>query len=66
VDSRAQTNSPLDRLFSDTYITERHETMVRAPAAVVYQTARTLDLGSLWLVNRMFWLRGKVLGAKIL
>jgi hypothetical protein len=31
---------------------------------VVYQTARSLDLGSLWLVNRMFWLRGKVLGAR--
>jgi hypothetical protein len=56
--------SPLDRFFSDTDLSERHETTVRAPAALVYETARNLDLGSLWLVQRIFWLRGRVLGAR--
>jgi hypothetical protein len=56
--------SPLDRFFSEADLSERHETMVRAPAALVYETARNLDLGSLWMVRRIFWLRGKVLGAK--
>ena len=56
--------SPLDRFFSDTDLNERHETTVRAPAALVYETARNLDLGSLWMVQRIFWLRAKVLGAR--
>jgi len=56
--------SPLDRFFSETDLSERHETMVRAPSALVYETARNLDLGSLWLVQRIFWLRARVLGAR--
>ena len=56
--------SPLDRFFSGADLSERHEITVRAPAAVVYETARSLDLGSLWMVRRIFWLRGKILGAK--
>lgn len=61
---RVRNPSPLDRFFSNTDLSERHETTVRAPAALVYETARAIDLRSLWLVRRLFWLRGKVLGAK--
>jgi hypothetical protein len=45
-------------------VQERHQTMVRAPAAFVLQTARDLDLGSIPMVRALFWLRGRILGAK--
>ncbi len=42
----------------------RHETVVRAPAALVLETARTFDLRSAPLVRAIFWLRAMILGAK--
>lgn len=54
----------LDRLIPDAAVQRRHETVVSAPAALVFDTARTFDLRSILLVRAIFWLRGKILGAK--
>lgn len=43
---------------------ERHETIVRAPADVVFDVARHFDLQSIPLVRAIFWLRAVVLGAQ--
>jgi len=42
----------------------RHQTVVRAPAAFVLETARTLSLRSVPLVRAIFRLRALILGAK--
>ncbi len=42
-------------------IRERHGIMVRAPAALVLEVARTFDLQSIPLVRAIFWLRSKLL-----
>ena len=44
-------------------IRKRHEIIVHAPADVVLQTAEQFDLLSIPLVNAIFWLRGKIMGA---
>lgn len=56
--------SPLDRFFTRTDIRERHETTVHAPAPVVYEAARTLDIGSLWQVQAIFRMRARMMRAK--
>lgn len=43
---------------------EQHETIVRAPADVVFDVAQHLDLQSIPLVRAIFWLRAVVLGAQ--
>lgn len=43
---------------------ERHETIVRAPADVVFDVAQHFDLQSIPLVRAIFWLRAVVLGAQ--
>jgi hypothetical protein len=43
---------------------ERHETIVRAPADVVFDVARHFNLQSIPLVRAIFWLRAKLLGAR--
>ncbi len=55
---------PVDRFIPNPDVRERHETIVRAPAALVFETARNFDLGSVPLVRAIFWLRAAVLGAK--
>ncbi len=42
----------------------RHGTVVRAPAALTLETARTLDLRSVSLVRAIFRLRSLILGAR--
>jgi hypothetical protein len=44
-------------------VTECHETLVRAPADLVFDVAQTLDLQSLPLVRAIFRLRAAILGA---
>ena len=44
-------------------VRERHETIVRAPAPLVYEVARALDIESIPPVHAIFWLREKILGA---
>jgi hypothetical protein len=56
--------NPVGRFIPEPDVRERHETLVRAPAAVVFETARSFDIGSLSLVNLIFRLRGLILGAK--
>jgi hypothetical protein len=59
------TQSPLlDRFIPDAAVQGRHETVVRAPAPLVLETARMFDLRSMLLVRAIFWLRAKILGAK--
>jgi hypothetical protein len=56
--------SALDRFFTRTDIRERHETTVHAPASVVYEAARSLDIGSLWQVQAIFRMRARMMRAK--
>jgi len=59
------TASPiLDRLIPQKTIGGRHQTIVRAPAPLVFEAACSLDLRSVPLVRAIFWLRAKILGAK--
>lgn len=44
-------------------VKECHEALVHAPAAVVLDVARNLDMQSVPLIRAIFWLRGKLLGA---
>jgi hypothetical protein len=44
-------------------VTERHETLVHAPADVVFDVARSLDMQTGPAIHAIFWLRGKLLGA---
>jgi hypothetical protein len=54
----------LDRFIPDPDLQIRYKIMVRAPAVLVLETARTFDLQSTALVRAIFWLRGRILGAK--
>lgn len=55
----------IDRFIpkSNADVIERHETTVRAPAAVVLEAAESFDLESIPIVRAIFWLRAKLLGA---
>jgi hypothetical protein len=44
-------------------VRESHTTMIRAPADIVFDVARTLDIMSIPAVKFIFWLRGALLGA---
>jgi hypothetical protein len=52
----------IDRFMPQADATERHETLVRAPADVVFDVAQTFDLQSIPLVRAIFWLRARILG----
>lgn len=56
--------SVLDRFIPDPDLQIRYSIMVRAPAALVLETAKTFDLRHTPLVRAIFWLRGVILGAK--
>lgn len=43
-------------------VTEHHEALVHAPADVVMDVARNLDMQAIPLVRAIFWLREKLLG----
>jgi hypothetical protein len=54
----------LDRFIPKADLQIRHKIMVRAPAALVLETAQTFDLRSMPLVRAIFWMRGRILGTK--
>ena len=54
----------LDTLIPNPAMRHRHQTVVRAPAALTLETARTFDLRSSPLVRAIFRLRAMILGAK--
>ncbi|MEW6208605.1 MAG: hypothetical protein AB1631_09575 [Acidobacteriota bacterium] len=53
----------IDRFISNPDVRKRHETIVRAPADVVFEVAEHFDLESILLVRAIFWLRARLLGA---
>ena len=52
--------SPLDHLIPSPDIRERFETTIKAPAALVMETAANFDMQSLPMVRAIFWLRDTV------
>lgn len=53
----------VERFMPQADITQCHEVLVRAPAALVFDVARNLDMQSIPLVRAIFWLRAKLLRA---
>jgi hypothetical protein len=62
--SEPPTTGPLDRFIPRPDVRERHETVVRAPAALVMDAARNFDLQSIPTVRAIFRLRERVMGAR--
>jgi hypothetical protein len=56
-------SAPLDAFIPAPQVRERFETTIRAPAALVLETAATFDLQSIGLVRAIFWLRDRVMRA---
>jgi hypothetical protein len=44
---------------------KRHEITIRAPAGLVLDVARHVDMQSIWIIRALFWLRAKILGARM-
>jgi hypothetical protein len=57
--------TPIDRFMPDADVRKRHDVVVHAPAALVLETARTFDMLSMPPVRAIFWLRARILGAKV-
>ena len=55
----------LDRFIPRFDVRERHEVTIKAPASLVLEVARSFDMQSIPLVRLIFWLRGKLLGARV-
>lgn len=55
---------PIERFIPDADMRKRHDIVVRAPAALVLETARRFDILSVPLVRAIFWLRARMLGAR--
>jgi hypothetical protein len=55
----------LDPFIPHADICERHEIIVPAPAALVLQIAQNFDIQSILPVRAIFWLRSKVMRAKV-
>jgi hypothetical protein len=53
----------LDSFIPHPDVRERHEIVINAPAALVFEVARNLDMQSISAVRAIFWLRAKALGA---
>ena len=58
------TSTLLDRFIPDPGMRHRHQTIVRAPASFVLETAWTFDLREVPLVRAIFRLRALMLGAR--
>jgi hypothetical protein len=54
----------LDRFLPVADVRERHETLVHAPAALVFEVAEQFPLQSIPVVCAIFWLRSKLMGAR--
>jgi hypothetical protein len=57
-------SSPVDRFIPRPDIAERHETLVRAPATLVFAVAEHFDMQAIPTVRAIFWLRSLLLGAR--
>ena len=55
---------PLDAFIPRPDVRERHELLVRAPAALVFSTAAGLDMQSIGLVRAIFEMRERMMGAR--
>ena len=55
----------LDRFIPRPDVRERHETTIRAPAGLVLDMARHFDMQSIRPIRALFWLRAKLLGARL-
>src|SRR5579883_1539209 len=55
--------SVIERFIPAPQICERHSTIVRAPASLVFEIASKFDITSIPLVRGIFRLRAKILGA---
>ncbi len=55
----------LDRFIRHPDVRERHETIVRAPAAFVLDVARRFDMQSVPIVRGIFRWRARLLGARV-
>jgi len=44
---------------------KRHEITIRAPAGLVLDVARNFDMQSILMIHAIFWLRAKILGARM-
>ncbi|BDG01486.1 hypothetical protein [Anaeromyxobacter oryzae] len=53
----------IDRFMPERDIRERAEAVVRAPAELVFEVARSMDVQSIPLVHAIFWARSKLLRA---
>lgn len=53
----------IERFMPWSDVAEKHETIVRAPAAVVFAVARDFDMQSLPLVRALFRIRARLMGA---
>lgn len=62
--SRSSVKGLIDQFMPRADYRERHETIVRAPADVVFDVAQHFDLQSISLVRAIFWLRARLLGAR--
>lgn len=54
----------IDGFMPEWDVRERAEALVRAPADLVFDEARGLDLQSIPLIRAIFWARAKLLGAR--
>ena len=54
----------LDRFMPSPDVRERHEGLIHAPAEIVFDVALHFDLQAIPVVRAIFWLRGKLMGAK--
>ena len=54
----------LDPFIPNPDVRERHQVLIHAPAALVFEIAYTFDLQSIAIVRGIFWLRAKLLGAE--
>jgi hypothetical protein len=53
-------SSLLDTSIPHADVPRRHEIEIRAPAALVLETARMFEVRSVPLVRALFWLRAKI------
>lgn len=55
----------LDRFVPEPDEGGRHEITIHAPAELVMEVARNIDIESIWMIRALFWLRGKLLGVQM-
>jgi hypothetical protein len=54
----------IEQFMPESDVRELHETVVHAPADMVFDVAEHLDLQSIPLVRAIFWLRGMLMGSR--